>query len=84
MSKLYAGSLKRTKMVNFRLSEDEWKKLQAAAQDHGARSIGDYLRDVVFASRTSGDRVIAAACTRITKRLQELQQLNPEARHEAL
>jgi hypothetical protein len=84
MGKLYAGTLKRSKMVNFRLSDDEWQKLQTAAKDHGARSIGDYLRDVVFPNQATGDRVISAALTRITQRLEELQQLKPGARHEAV
>jgi hypothetical protein len=76
--------MNRHKMVNFRCSTEEWQKLQAAARAHGARSVGEYLRDVVFATPMSGDQVINAALTKITKRLQELQQLKPEGRHEAL
>lgn len=84
MGKLYEGVQKRERMVNFRLSDAEWQKLQAAAKDHGARSIGEYLRDVLFSTQTSGYQVISAALTRIKTRLQELQQLKPEARHEAV
>lgn len=84
MGKLYAETLKRTKMVNVRLSDEEWQRLQAAAKDHGARSMGDYLRYVIFPTEATGDQVIAAALTRITKRLQELQQLKPEVTREAL
>jgi hypothetical protein len=84
MGSLHAGAMNRHKMVNFRCSTEEWQKLQAAARAHGARSVGEYLRDVVFAPAPSGDRVINAALAKVTKRLQELQQLNPGARYEAL
>ena len=84
MGSLHSGAMNRHKMVNFRCSTEEWQKLQAAARAHGARSVGEYLRDVVFATPMSGDQVINAALTKITKRLQELQQLKPEGRHEAL
>jgi len=82
MGSLHAGSMNRDKMVNFRCSDEEHRTLQAAARAHGARSLGEYLRDIVFATPMSDDSVINAALTKIAKRLQELQQLKPEAGHE--
>ena len=38
----------RTRLVNFRLSEDEFNGLQAACQQHKARSLSDFTRAAVL------------------------------------
>ena len=84
MGKLLGQSVQRDKMVNFRLSEEELAKLRQEARENGARSVGEHLRNVIFSTKSSEDLVITAALERIKVRLQELQQLKPEARHEAV
>ena len=38
----------RTKLVNFRLSEEEFQSLKAASAQFGARSLSDYARSAVL------------------------------------
>ncbi|MBI4908892.1 MAG: hypothetical protein HY820_35050 [Acidobacteria bacterium] len=38
----------RNRLVNFRLSEEEFQKLQGGCRVHGARSISDYARSCVL------------------------------------
>lgn len=38
----------RNRLVNFRLSEEEFDKLQGGCRVHGARSISDYARSCVL------------------------------------
>ena len=38
----------RNRLVNFRLSEDEFEKLKASCAVHGARSISDFARSSVL------------------------------------
>lgn len=38
---------RRSKMVSFRLSEDEYANLRNLCEDHGARSVSDLARDAV-------------------------------------
>jgi len=38
----------RNRLVNFRLSEDEYERLRAACGVHGARSISDFARSAVL------------------------------------
>lgn len=38
----------RNRLVNFRLSEEEFVKLKASCQTHGARSISDFARSSVL------------------------------------
>ena len=42
----------RTKLVNFRLSEEEFQNLRAASAHFGARSLSDFARAAVLKSST--------------------------------
>ena len=44
----------RTRLVNFRLSEDEYQTLKEAAIRLGARSISDFARGAILNSVTDG------------------------------
>ena len=39
---------KRTRMVSFRLSEQEYRKLEALSQLRGSHSVSDYARSATF------------------------------------
>ncbi len=84
MPVLRSDVLKRQRMVNFRLSEEEWAKLQASARDHGARSVGEYIRNVVFSSGTVKGQGIEDALARIERRLDDFCAMTTEGRNEAL
>lgn len=43
----------RTRLVNFRLSEDEYQTLKEAAIKQGARSISDFARGAILTSVTA-------------------------------
>lgn len=49
----------RIRMVNFRMSETEYRELQAEVARVGARSMGDYIRECVSAAGPGGigDRI---------------------------
>jgi hypothetical protein len=38
----------RKRILNFRLTEDEYQSLQKASQENGARSVSDYARSVLL------------------------------------
>jgi len=46
----------RTRLVNFRLSEEEYQTLKEAAQQQGARSISDFARAAILHSVTAPRR----------------------------
>jgi transposase len=41
----------RTRLVNFRLSEDEYQSLKETCAQSGARSVSDYARSAVLSGR---------------------------------
>jgi hypothetical protein len=44
----------RNRLVNFRLSEDEFEKVRASCSLHGARSLSDFARSAVLRSVANG------------------------------
>ena len=51
----------RTKLVNFRLSEDEFQNLREASVQNGARSLSDFARSAVLrqlTGETDGDGLL--------------------------
>jgi hypothetical protein len=44
------AKIRRTEMVNFRVSEEEFQTLQELQEKSEARSVSDYARSAVFAS----------------------------------
>lgn len=45
----------RTRLVNFRLTDDEFENLRSAAMERGARSISDFARSAVLHSVNDAD-----------------------------
>ncbi len=65
----------RDRIVVFRLTQEEYKRLMKACSHTGARNLSDYTRAQLLdpsASRTSPDR-IETRLTKFDKRLSELQ-----------
>lgn len=58
----------RNRMVNFRLSETEFRELKEEIARVGARSMGDYIRECVSASAPGG---IGYRLSRIERLLSE-------------
>jgi len=50
----------RTRLVNFRVNEEEYAVLRAACANYGARSISDFARISVLRSAMSEERQVAA------------------------
>ena len=47
---------RRDRLVIFRLSQDEYEKLKAASERHGARNLSDFTRGEVLNALHSRDR----------------------------
>ena len=45
----------RSRIVNFRFSEEEFDLLKARCDEHGARSLSDYVRDVMLRTLKAGE-----------------------------
>jgi hypothetical protein len=52
----------RNRLVNFRLSEEEFEKLRASCSLYGARSLSDFARAAVMRSVASGHSSEPADC----------------------
>lgn len=55
----------RNRLVNFRLSEDEFEKLRDSCERFGARSISDFARSSVLARLEEGPEQAASPKTKI-------------------
>lgn len=51
----------RNRLVNFRLSEEEFEKLRASCSLYGARSLSDFARAAVMRSVTGGSHTSSDA-----------------------
>jgi hypothetical protein len=56
----------RNRLVNFRLSEDEFERLRSSCAQHGARSISDFARSSVL-HRLEGVPASSAATQLVTQ-----------------
>ncbi len=72
----------RNRLVNFRLSEDEFDKLRTSCAQHGARSISDFARSSVLrrleespVSTSQAPSQIVAQFSELERRLQQMIQL---------
>lgn len=48
----------RTRLVNFRVSEEEFKQLQAACKKHGARCLSEFARTAMLAPTSMPDTIM--------------------------
>jgi hypothetical protein len=46
----------RNRLINFRLSEEEFEQLRTSCSLHGARSLSDFARNAVLRVANGGDR----------------------------
>ena len=44
-----------TRMISFRVSEDEFEQLRSKSEAHGARSVSDYARFALCGPASTGD-----------------------------
>lgn len=50
--------IRRTKMISFRVSADEFTRLRAISEMYGARSVSDYAREKLSCCEDRADRQI--------------------------
>lgn len=62
----------RTKLVNFRVSEDEFKSLKEATEAEGARSLSDHARNKVLGATNVG---VGTQITQLRDEVAELTDL---------
>ncbi len=63
----------RTRMINFRVSSEEFDVLLDMARESGCRTVSDYLRQVVLTSATPAPRAGEPGADRMTSVLAELE-----------
>ncbi|MBL8177159.1 MAG: hypothetical protein JNK48_20965 [Bryobacterales bacterium] len=80
----------RNRLVNFRLSEEEFEKLRASCSLYGARSLSDFARAAVMRSVSGGaghsapdvtETTIDRKVTDLETRIGELHRLVESLRH---
>ncbi len=65
----------KTRMLNFRLSEEDYRVLQSACRETGARSVSDYVRDALFTVlRRSGNGGLEARMDELAGQVQSLNR----------
>ncbi len=65
----------RTRLVNFRVSDEEYSALITACSRHGARSISDYARLAVLRRASSGEKQSASLHWRLSALGHQLSEL---------
>lgn len=68
----FFDSKRRTRAVNFRLSEEEFAELKRACEAEGARSLSDFARTAVWRMIAGG--LGSLSLSAVTDRLDKLQQ----------
>jgi hypothetical protein len=63
----------RTRLVNFRVTEEEFERLKSACNEHGARCLSDYARALMLGTPHAGSESIAAKVVALDRRLAVLE-----------
>jgi hypothetical protein len=74
----------RTRLVNFRLSEQEFERLKSTCEKSGARSVSEYARQAVLnGAQTAVETYLSERWARLERRLEREFELHEarEARH---
>jgi phosphoglycerate-specific signal transduction histidine kinase len=69
---------RKTRMISFRLSEEEYQYLRSISESEGARSVSDYARDTLFRIRQAARRPPAEIQAKMDKLASRLDSLNRE------
>jgi len=64
----------RTRLINFRVSEDEYDQLRSASEKSGARSLSDFARSAILHSFDGDAHSIAPAISGIDKKVGDMQE----------
>ena len=65
----------RNRLVNFRLSEDEFENLKTACENSGARSVSDFARSSVLAQIENTQQALSGPQSRVTNLDQKVSDL---------
>ena len=69
---------RKSRMISFRLSEEEYQYLRTVSESKGARSVSDYARDTLFHISQAARRPPAELQARMDKLASMLDTLNRE------
>jgi len=73
----------RTRLVNFRVTEEEHERLKSASTRHGARCLSDYARFLILGTPHSGSESIAAKVVALDRRLAVLELFLSDSHYSA-
>ncbi len=80
---------RRTKVVIFRLTDDEYHDLKAACVTRGARNVSDFARNALMQSVTQEQEMVSEKLAQIESGVQRLERLihgiaqrSPEEEHQ--
>ena len=69
---------RKSRMISFRLSEEEYQYLRTVSESKGARSVSDYARDTLFQTNQVGRQRPPELQARMDKLASMLDSLNRE------
>ena len=69
---------RKSRMISFRLSEEEYQYLRTVSESKGARSVSDYARDTLFHIGQAARRPPAEIQAKVDKLATMLDTLNRE------
>ena len=69
---------RKSRMISFRLSEEEYQYLRTVSESKGARSVSDYARDTLFHNNQVGRQRPPELQARMVKLASMLDSLNRE------
>lgn len=64
----------RTRLINFRVSEEEYDQLRSASEKSGARSLSDFARSAILQTFDGDAQSLAPAINGIDRKVDEMQE----------
>lgn len=64
----------RTRLINFRVSEEEYDQLRLASERSGARSLSDFARSAILHSFNGDSQSLVPALSGIDRKVDEMQE----------
>jgi len=67
----------RNRLVNFRVTEEEFEQLKSACDRQGARCLSHFVRDVILSNRELDSQSVATKVSTLDRRLTALETRFP-------
>lgn len=71
-------TLPRHRLVNFRLTDEEYAQLRSASVAHGARGLSEFARATLLAKLTPQETSLEVALGRLTEAINKLTAICPD------